>query len=624
MADRIQLRRDTAANWASVDPTLALGEVGIETDTLKFKVGDGSNNYNALDYFGTLSPDLTGIPTAPTAAAGTDTTQLATTAFTIANRGDRYLTTSTTSNSVANGTKTFTVQTGLSYTPTQDITIVYNNANHMHGTVTSYDSGTGVIVIDVSQHTGSGTYTAWTINVGGLTTAAGALLSANNLNDVASTATALTNLGGVPSGRTISAGTGLVGGGDLTANRTISVGTVAIANGGTGASTNEGARNAFGAPQNVTVRHASLLTLATVATITGASWTSGANTISYTNTTAQLVVGMSVSNGMQGGVISGFSVGTGAAGQSGTILMTTNAGATVSGQTISAFNSTLTTMVSSSVVTMDGRTIQVGDLVLLTGQTALAQQGPWMIDSIGTGFTMSRPSWFSTTFAGAMLFVVLYGTNNAGLIVSLYCYTAGSIATIGLDPLQVITVAQRTNNAITSGNTFNGKQTFQAGLTGSGAVPFAYQAGVLMTTPQAHSVEWDGTNEYVSSGAQFTASISGTTMTVTFASAGVIQVGMLISGNNVTAGTTITAVGTGSGGTGTYTVSASQSVASITITGTIRCIVGAFINGAAGGTGTVPASSTAIGRPGQLAFDATGLYVCTASNTWKRVAWTAF
>jgi hypothetical protein len=409
----------------------------------------------------------------------------------------------------------------------------------------------------------------------------------------------------------------------LTANRTISIGTVAIENGGTGAATNEGARNAFGAPQNVTVRHASSLTLATVATITGASWISGANTISYTNTTAQLVVGMSVSNGMQGGVISGFSVGTGAAGQSGTILMTTNAGATLSGQTISAFNSTLTTMVSS-VVTMDGRTIQVGDLVLLTAQTALAQQGPWRIDSIGTGFTMSRPSWFNTTFAGVMLFNVLYGTNNAGLIVSLYCYTVGSIATIGLDPLQATTVAQRANNAITGGNTFTGKNTFQAGSTGSGAVPFAYQAGALMTTPQAHSVEWDGTNEYVSSGAQFTASISGTTMTVTFASAGVIQVGMLISGNNVTAGTTITAVGTGSGGTGTYTVSASQSVASTTITGTIRCIVGAFINGAAGGTGAVPASSTAIGRPGQLAFDATGLYVCTASNTWKRVAWTAF
>ena len=42
MADIIQLRRDTAANWTSVDPTLADGEMGIETDTLKQKIGDGS------------------------------------------------------------------------------------------------------------------------------------------------------------------------------------------------------------------------------------------------------------------------------------------------------------------------------------------------------------------------------------------------------------------------------------------------------------------------------------------------------------------------------------------------------------------------------------------------------
>jgi hypothetical protein len=219
---------------------------------------------------------------------------------------------------------------------------------------------------------------------------------------------------------------------------------------------------------------------------------------------------------------------------------------------------------------------------------------------------------------------VLYGTNNAGLIVSLYCYAVGSIATIGLDPLQATTVAQRANNAITAGNTYTGRQTLQAGATGSGAVPFSFQAGVLMTTPQAHAVEWDGTNEYVSTGAQFAGSISGTTLTVTGTPTGLIQVGMLISGTTVTAGTTITAAGTGTGGTGTYTVSASQTVTSTTITGTIRCIIGTFINGAAGGSGAVPASSTAIGRAGQMAFDSTGFYVCTASNTWRKVALTTF
>jgi hypothetical protein len=85
--------------------------------------------------------------------------------------GDRYLTTSTTSNTVSNGNKTFTIGTGLSYTPTQNITISYNAANHMHGEVLTYNSGTGVLTVDINHHTGSGTYTAWVVNVGGVTPA---------------------------------------------------------------------------------------------------------------------------------------------------------------------------------------------------------------------------------------------------------------------------------------------------------------------------------------------------------------------------------------------------------------------------------------------------------------------
>jgi len=38
----------------------------------------------------------------------------------------------------------------------------------------------------------------------------------------------------------------------------------------------------------------------------------------------------------------------------------------------------------------------------------------------------------------------------------------------------------------------------------------------------------------------------------------------------------------------------------------------------------VPATATAVGRPGQMAFDATGLYVCTANNTWKKATLATF
>ena len=48
MAIQIQLRRDTAANWTSNNPTLAEGEIGVETDTTIFKIGDGSTAWNSL------------------------------------------------------------------------------------------------------------------------------------------------------------------------------------------------------------------------------------------------------------------------------------------------------------------------------------------------------------------------------------------------------------------------------------------------------------------------------------------------------------------------------------------------------------------------------------------------
>jgi hypothetical protein len=46
----IQLRRDTAANWESVNPVLALGEPGVETGSNKIKVGDGVTAWLSLDY----------------------------------------------------------------------------------------------------------------------------------------------------------------------------------------------------------------------------------------------------------------------------------------------------------------------------------------------------------------------------------------------------------------------------------------------------------------------------------------------------------------------------------------------------------------------------------------------
>lgn len=82
--------------------------------------------------------------------------------------------------------------------------------------------------------------------------------------------------------------------------------------------------------------------------------------------------------------------------------------------------------------------------------------------------------------------------------------------------------------------------------------------------------------------ASFTASISGTTLSVTAVSSGTLSLGQIISGTGVTSGTMITALGTGTGGTGTYTVNDTQTVGSETMTG----------SAASGWTPVIPSASS--------------------------------
>ena len=55
----MQQRRGTAEQWTTADPILAAGEIGFESDTSQFKIGDGVNNWSDLSYFKNLE-DLGG------------------------------------------------------------------------------------------------------------------------------------------------------------------------------------------------------------------------------------------------------------------------------------------------------------------------------------------------------------------------------------------------------------------------------------------------------------------------------------------------------------------------------------------------------------------------------------
>lgn len=51
MANKIQIRRDTTANWAINDTILSQGELGLDINLRKLKIGDGTSHWSALDFF---------------------------------------------------------------------------------------------------------------------------------------------------------------------------------------------------------------------------------------------------------------------------------------------------------------------------------------------------------------------------------------------------------------------------------------------------------------------------------------------------------------------------------------------------------------------------------------------
>jgi len=155
----------------------ATGNVLELTDNGEVLLGDNSGAEGVLKIFDNVLNDYSAVRS----VNGSLTINTNPLAF-LSQVGDRYLTSSTTSNTIGNGAKTFTVGTGLAYSPTQDITIVFDAAHHMHAAVTSYNSATGALVVDVNSHTGSGTYAVWTVNVGGI--GAGAIPSGGTTGQV--------------------------------------------------------------------------------------------------------------------------------------------------------------------------------------------------------------------------------------------------------------------------------------------------------------------------------------------------------------------------------------------------------------------------------------------------------
>lgn len=67
---QLQFRRGTSSQWSAANPVLAAGEMGIETDTNQFKIGNGTSAWNSLSYGGIQGPTGATGATGPTGATG--------------------------------------------------------------------------------------------------------------------------------------------------------------------------------------------------------------------------------------------------------------------------------------------------------------------------------------------------------------------------------------------------------------------------------------------------------------------------------------------------------------------------------------------------------------------------
>ena len=253
MAIQIQLRRGDAADWTSTNPILAEGEVGVEIDTLKLKVGNGTDNWNTLPYFGSagtvtsvgaLTLGTSGTDLSSTVANGTTTPVITLNVPTASatNRGVLSSADWTTFNNKGNGTVTSVTGTSP-VNSSGGATPAISLASGYGDTLNPYASKTANYVL-ASPNGSSGVPTFRAIVASDIPT-----LNQNTTGTAANiTATSnstLTTLSALSLPYSQLSGTVPTWNQNTTGTASNVTGTVAIANGGSGTTTAQGAMNAF-------------------------------------------------------------------------------------------------------------------------------------------------------------------------------------------------------------------------------------------------------------------------------------------------------------------------------------------------------------------------------------------
>jgi hypothetical protein len=158
MPVQIKLRRDSAANWLSVNPVLSSGEPGLETDTRKVKYGNGVDPWSSLNYAVTQADagSLTGATLAP--------------------------------NVLSSSLTSVGVLTGLTVTTNINGSITGNAGSVTNGFYTNSSFALGTSTVAVNRVSGLQSLTG--INIDGNSGTATKLATARNINGVAFDGTA--------------------------------------------------------------------------------------------------------------------------------------------------------------------------------------------------------------------------------------------------------------------------------------------------------------------------------------------------------------------------------------------------------------------------------------------------
>ena len=278
--------------------------------------------------------------------------------------------------------------------------------------------------------------------------------------------------------------------------------TAPISGGGGGGGTGEGMQFAV-------VRHNTQVVPASAGTVNVSAWAINATTINFSATPSfTLVPGMVLNAaGLNTIAIRTVVSPTQVILASGAVA----AGSATSNVTVQNTTATTFTVTAGALPTYDGRTIQLNNVVYLTGQgaaggsTPTAQNGPWIVTTLGaTGVSavFTRPSWFTGTLSGPKAVGITGGSNSFGFTFSISGNIAGNTSyLVGVDPLLSIAIASRsTLVTVTNASPFTAKQTFAANSTTVNPFSFSTTASqTLLTTAALGAVEWDNQQMYVTS-----------------------------------------------------------------------------------------------------------------------------